>query len=186
METGQQSSRDVESSVQSQCPLCSGSVESAWQGHIFRYGQGESAFKLEVTLQVYTCAPCEFEFTDDEGERLKHEALCRHFGVLTPKEIRAIRGRHRLTRAEFAKITGLGEASLGRWENGAVIQTHANDRYLRLLAEPDGISKLLSVMETSFERTLRGGESNRQRFRSLAVTTEVREQQRVFQLRKAG
>ena len=41
-----------------------------------------------------------------------------------------------MTRAAFTRVTGLGEATLNRWENGIMIQTLANDRYLRLLANP--------------------------------------------------
>ena len=32
-----------------------------------------------------------FEYLDDEAERLKHGAICRHLGVLSPDEIRHIR-----------------------------------------------------------------------------------------------
>ena len=62
--------------------------------------------------------------------------------MLTPWEIREIRKKHDLSRAAFAELTGLGAASLGRWETGALIQSLANDRYLRLLAAPGGLSAL--------------------------------------------
>ena len=51
-----------------------------------------------------------------------------------------------MTRARFAQVTGLGEASLNRWENGLTIQTHANDRYLRLLARPEIMRQLQELM----------------------------------------
>lgn len=47
-----------------------------------------------------------------------------------------------MTRAAFAELTGFGEATLNRWENGAVVQNQANDRYLRLLALPGVIDNL--------------------------------------------
>ena len=76
---------------------------------------------------------------DDEAERLEHEDdLCTSQGVLSPKEIRGIRSVWPVS--EFAQVTGLGEATLNRWENGIKIQT-PNDRYLRLLALPLNISK---------------------------------------------
>ena len=49
-----------------------------------------------------------------------------------------------MNRAEFARLSGLGEATLARWENGSVTQSRANDRYLRLLAQPGGIDRLHS------------------------------------------
>ena len=81
-------------------------------------------------------ASCDFQYLDQEAERLKHEAVCQHFGVLSPGEIRRIRESYRMTRAEFAEVTGLGEASLDRWEDGLTIQTQGNDRHIRLVARP--------------------------------------------------
>lgn len=50
-----------------------------------------------------------------------------------------------MSRTAFAEITGFGEATLNRWERGAVIQNRANDRYLRLLASPDILDRLRST-----------------------------------------
>ena len=82
----------------------------------------------------------------DEGERLRHEAVCRHLGVLSPAEISGLRKGFGMSRAAFAELTGLGEASLGRWESGAVIQNRANDRYLRLLSLPGLIGSLAELV----------------------------------------
>ena len=41
-----------------------------------------------------------------------------------------------LSRAELARITGLGESSIARWETRDIIQNVGNDRYLRLLRDP--------------------------------------------------
>ncbi len=139
MERGNEREGAREASGTVTCPHCEGGVETIMHNDVFRYGAGESAVDLAVILPVRRCSSCGVEFLDHEAERVKQEALCRHFGVLTPWEIREIRLRHGLSRAGFAKLTGLGEATLGRWEAGALIQTLANDRYLRLLAEPGGI-----------------------------------------------
>ena len=63
-----------------------------------------------------------------------------------------------MTRARFAQVTGLGEASLNRWENGLTIQTRANDRYLRLLAYPEVMRQLEEVLasETPSEASMMG------------------------------
>ena len=120
------------------CPLCGDEgIETSWHRHAFSYGSGGSAVELTVNVPVRRCDTCEFEYLDEAAERLKHEAVCEHLGVLSPEEIRRIREDHRMTRARFAQVTGLGEASLNRWENGLTVQTHANDRYLRLLVHPE-------------------------------------------------
>ena len=119
------------------CPQCGGcGVTTSRCHHTFRYGSGRSAVDLAVDVPVCRCDSCEFEFLDDEAERLKHEAICEHLGVLSSTKIRRIRKSYGMTRAVFAQVTGLGEATLNRWENGILIQTLANDRYIRLLARP--------------------------------------------------
>jgi DNA-binding transcriptional regulator YiaG len=88
------------------------------------------------------CADCGFEFTDGAAESSRHEAVCRYLSVLTPEEILRIRELNGLSRAEFAKLTRIGEASLHRWENGLLIQNPAMDSYLRLLAFPESLERL--------------------------------------------
>ena len=128
------------------CPVCgTDHVTTFVHRDTFDYGTGESAVSLHVDLPVRRCAECDFEFLDHEAEQLRHDTICNHLGVLTSTEIRAIRKQHGMTRSSFAEITGLGEATLNRWENGVVIQNPANDRYLRLLAIPDVFGRLADL-----------------------------------------
>ena len=68
-----------------------------------------------------------------------------HHGLLSPWEIRAIRERRKLSRKAFAEITGLGEATIKRWETGATPQNRGNDRYLRTLDTPAGWAELQRI-----------------------------------------
>ena len=124
------------------CFECDAPADTRWREHSFPYGAGTSAVELNVALPVRVCRSCGFEFLDHEGETLQHEAVCAHLGVLTPKEIRGIRRMHGMSRAEFSRVTGLGEATLNRWENAILIQNAANDRYLRLLARHENVRRL--------------------------------------------
>ena len=143
--------RDTSSLIGRTCPVCGeNQVITHHHQDSFEYGSGESAVTLHVELPVRRCEACEFEFLDQEGERIKQEAVCRHLGVLTSTEIRGIRERYRMTRASFAELTGLGEATLNRWENGVLIQNRANDRYLRLLAMPDIFDRLSHLSDRPF------------------------------------
>lgn len=132
------------------CPQCESVVETISQADVFRYGDGESAVDLPVVLPVRHCRGCRFEFLDHEAERAKHEALCGHFGVLTPWEIRAIRERYDLDLEGFAKLTGLDAATFGRWETGTLIQSIGDNRYLRLLAQANGLEALKAVARLRF------------------------------------
>lgn len=180
MESGARDTVDVGEGIR--CPDCDGAARTVCHRHVFPYGRGESAVDVEVELPVRVCVVCGFEFLDEEGERLKHEAVCRHLGVLSPQEVRDIRRRHGMTRAAFAATTGLGEATLGRWETGAGIQSHANDRYLRLLAQSDGMSRLSSVLRAMETRTADKAGPQRSRFRLLQVNEVVRRDQSNFEL----
>jgi putative zinc finger/helix-turn-helix YgiT family protein len=108
----------------------------------FTYGTGTDAVELSVPVPVYSCQQCGFVFTTDAAEVLRHEAICRHLGVLTPAEIRQIRAQANLTRDRFAALTGIGTASLSRWETGELIQSAGYDKYLRLLESPDNLRQL--------------------------------------------
>ena len=120
------------------CPQCdAGPVTTITYRDAFDYGLGKDAVTLHVTIPVRYCGACDFEYLDDEADLIRHEAVCTHLGVLTPTEIRSIREHHRMSRAEFAQVSGFGEATLNRWENGAIIQNRANDNFLRLLADPN-------------------------------------------------
>ena len=128
------------------CPDCGGhSFSTVLHDDAFEYGAGESPVTLHARIPVHCCDSCDFEFLGREGRRIKHEAVCRHFCLLTPAEIQGIRESHGMSRTAFAEITGFGEATLNRWERGAVIQNRANDRYLRLLASPDILDRLRST-----------------------------------------
>lgn len=164
------------------CPQCgSDTVSTSYIRHAFTYGSADLTVEQ---LPVRRCGSCSFEYLDEAAERLKHEAICRHFGVLAPAEIRQIRKRYG-TRAAFARVTGLGEASLNRWENGIRIQTHANDRYLRLLARPENMVQLRNQVAAGQDAPEAPGSDGR-RFRVLSVSASMRQEQERFQLRLAG
>jgi len=126
------------------CANCgSVNVSTSMEADRFTHGVGAEAAELSVVVPVRTCSDCGTQFTDAEAERLRHEAVCRHRGLLTPSEIRDIRIRYGMRRAEFASVTRLGEATLARWESGATLPNAAYDQYLRLLHSPENLAKLV-------------------------------------------
>ena len=164
------------------CFECDAPTDTEWREHAFPYGVGASAVELKATLPVRICRSCGFEFLDHEAETLQHDAICAHLEVLTPKEVRGIRTMHGLSRAEFAKVTGLGEATLNRWENAILIQNVANDRYLRLLASPDNIRRLaLAGASVASARSF----SQAGRFH-VELSDELRRQQARFSIRRVA
>ena len=185
MEPDKTAKRMEEGHRNPECPQCGiGRVTTSQHRHTFTYGSEESAVELTVDVALLRCTSCGFEYLDEEAEQLKHEAVCRHFGVLSPAEIRGIRERHQMTRAKFAEVTGFGEASLNRWENGLTIQTQGNDRYIRLLAFP-GIMQHLEDLARRGSCLRPASSAAENRFRTLEVTEDLRREQERFRLRSA-
>jgi putative zinc finger/helix-turn-helix YgiT family protein len=97
-------------------------------------GVSMPVFVEKVPIEV--CTKCAEIFRGPESACLHHEAVCRTFGFLTPREIVELREKVlRLTQEEFAHLTGIGLATISRWERGRLVQNRAMDRYLRLLRE---------------------------------------------------
>ena len=168
------------------CPMCEESgVTTSVLEDTFVYGSGESAAELRVKIPVRHCPICEFQFTDYEAEKIRHRAVCEHLGVLPPEAIVRIRKKHGLSRAAFAQITRLGEASLSRWEKGINIQNPGNDRYIRLLEDTRVMQELRNLAR---REELGSGrqEGKVLQFRTLRVTEDLRQQQAEFQLRTAA
>ena len=174
-----------DSTFDRECPQCGKDlIATHWVLDSFKYGTGDSAVTLQVDLPFRRCQSCDLQFLDHEGERLRHEAVCQHLGLLSPTEVLGIRKVYGMSRSAFAEITGLGEATLSRWENGAVIQNLANDRYLRLLSLP-GVMASMKELTTS-RHVLQTEFQNRPQFRVLTDLEEHRSRQKDFRLRLAS
>jgi putative zinc finger/helix-turn-helix YgiT family protein len=167
------------------CPNCErDSVKTTLERETFTYGEGTSAAELTVDVPVRTCTNCGFQFTDSDAEEARHDAVCRHLNVLTPKDILDLRKRYHMSRAEFAQLTRLGEASLARWESGQLIQNAANDQLLFLLTMPSNV-ELLNRRAVRYERSDAASaseESFDKRFSDLKDISSYRRQAAAFSL----
>lgn len=127
------------------CAACGGNnVARRMELNEFEYGAGEGAVSLSANVVVFACDDCDIEFTGPSAEVARHEAVCRHLGIMTPAEIRDLRGRYGLSRKSFASITRLGAASIARWEAGSILQNRAYDSLLFLLCFEDNLRRLRS------------------------------------------
>lgn len=69
------------------CASCGSlNVKTTRIKHSFDYGCGKNVVSIECKVPLRSCRACKFEFLDDEAERIKDKALCRHLGVMTTKE----------------------------------------------------------------------------------------------------
>lgn len=171
------------------CPECGNAqIATRIETDKFIYGSDKDAVELSANVPVYGCEHCHFEFTDDAADRLRHEAICNHLGLLTPGEIAQIRTQYNLSRAEFSRVTKIGEASINRWENGLLLQGTAMDRYLYLLSFPENFERIQN-RERSAERKFTANAEppvpshlRFKRFVALEETEEVRKMAAAFTL----
>ena len=149
------------------------------------YGSGAEAAQIPVEIPVRTCVECGFQYTDEEAEDLRHAAVCRHLGLMTPEDIVALRRRYNLTRAEFAQLTRFGEASLARWETGQLLQNAANDQLLYLLGFESNIDRLRerTIEKNQHERSAAVALAYAVRFSHLADVSALQSEARSFSLR---
>ncbi len=125
------------------CGSCgSGRVQTSKQIKVFNYGTLDKPVELRAEVPVYRCTDCEFMYTDREASELCHDAVCRYRDVMTPKEVREVRNSYNQSVEEFSKQTGIGAASINRWEKGSLIQNKAMDNYLYLLSSPRNVDEL--------------------------------------------
>jgi HTH-type transcriptional regulator / antitoxin MqsA len=117
----------------------------------FEYrAEGEEPFMVEAHgVPVEVCPNCGERYFGPAAVRVQHAAVCRALGLLTPEEIQAIRERFGPTQTEFARLTGIGEATISRWERGRMLPNRAMDHYLRLLDGHSGNAALLKTFNSS-------------------------------------
>lgn len=125
------------------CHMCGSSdVHIRKEEDRFEYGNAETGVFLSAIIDVHRCNECSIEYTGRGADDLRHEAVCNYLRVLTPKEILRIRESVKMSQKEFSHETGIGEASLSRWERGYLIQDEAMDNFLYLLSRPGNLEIL--------------------------------------------
>ncbi len=122
----------------------------------FEYrAEGEEPFTVEAHgVPVEVCPNCGEKYFGPAAVRVQHAAVCRALGLLTPGEIQAIRERFGPTQAEFARLTGIGEATISRWERGRMLPNRAMDRFLRLLDRNPSNAAILKTLASSGKAAL--------------------------------
>ena len=124
--------------------------EARHSAETYRYkGQQFSLSDSEYSV----CRECGFDVVLPRQKR-RNEARIRDEhrridGLLTGRQIKAIRRRLRLTQAEAARLMGGGDNAFSKYERGEVTQSVAMNQLLILLgARPDGL-RVLAGRETS-------------------------------------
>ena len=126
------------------CPNCDSEVESTVRVVSETYPvKGED---ITITAHVRFCNCCGNDLWDDKLDAknlLDAFAVYRkNHNLLQPLEIRMIREKYNLSQVAFARVLGLGDKTIARYENGS-IQDAAQNNLIDLVQHPSNFKKLL-------------------------------------------
>ena len=116
------------------CPECGKKeVRPVTVPHTSQIKHDGRLYTVEVPkLRAPRCGACgELVFDNDADEQIA-QALRDHLGVLSGDQIRKNRETLGLSQRILAEHLGVAVETISRWENGALTQTRAMDRYLRV------------------------------------------------------
>jgi len=104
------------------------SVELAVVNHTANVKHDGLIFAVTLpNLSIPKCTECgELTFTPQADAQIS-DALRRTQGLLQPSEIRAKRNALNLRQSDLSKFLRIAEATISRWETGALIQSKVMD-----------------------------------------------------------
>lgn len=126
------------------CPNCNSEVESIVRTVSETYPvKGEN---ITIEARVRFCKCCNEDIWDDE---LDEQNLINAFAeyrkkhhLLQPAEIRTIREKYGLSQVAFARVLGLGDKTITRYENGSIADA-AQNNLIELVRQPSNFKELL-------------------------------------------
>ncbi len=125
------------------CPACNEKTSTKIEKRQESFNIKGQNITMESEIRV--CAKCGEEILD---EKLDNENLKRFYneyrknnGLLMPEEIKEIRQRYDISQSAFAKILGLGEKTITRYENGS-LQDMAQNNLILLMKNKSNFIRL--------------------------------------------
>lgn len=106
---------------------------------------------IEVEIQVTYCKKCGNQIWNEDLEDKNIKNAFRKYrdiyGLLQPEEIKTIRNKYKLTQTVFAKILGLGEKTIARYEGGS-LQDVAQNNIIKLMENTNNFECLFKDCKT--------------------------------------
>ena len=104
----------------------------------------------DVTVKAFVsyCKECGEELWNeelDEGNLLRaYDEYRKRHNLLSPAEIKSIREKYNISQVNFARVLGLGDKTVTRYENGN-IPDKAQNNLILLAARPDNFKELVCI-----------------------------------------
>ena len=126
------------------CPYCGKKVS-------YKIKEKQEIFKvkgeeIEILSKVAVCSICGKELLepclDDQNLSKAFRKYAEKHELVTPEEIQRIRKKYGLSQALFAKILGINETTIKRYENGA-LPTESISNLIKSMDSPEVFRELL-------------------------------------------
>jgi len=125
------------------CPTCEDNRETKTVERDETYTVRGREIAVPVTTTV--CQTCGADVGSDEQDQRVLDAIHaeyrRQVDLLTPKRIRSIRRRYRLSQKSFAALLGMSEATVNRYEKGG-LQDQVHDNAIRACEDSEYVRDL--------------------------------------------
>ena len=134
------------------CPECGKKqVRPASVSHTSEIKHDGRLYLVEVPkLRVPRCEACGELVFDNEADEQIAQALREQLGLLSCRDVRRNREQLGLSQRQLAEYLGVAVETISRWETGALTQSRAMDRYLRVyFGVPEARAALLAEAMTA-------------------------------------
>jgi putative zinc finger/helix-turn-helix YgiT family protein len=123
--------------VSAKCPECGqGQLLPLTRTEEFDFDLGDETVRVRAeNVPVEQCDKCGEVMSGPAAARVRHEAICRAAGLLTPSEIKAIRENFGWSQQHLADLTDFGIATISRWERGRLLQNRSNNKVLQAIRD---------------------------------------------------
>jgi putative zinc finger/helix-turn-helix YgiT family protein len=102
--------------------------------------------EIKSLARIRVCCVCGEELFDEELEeenvKKVYDIYREKHGILSSEEIKSIRESYGLSQRAFAKLIGIGEASIARYEKGALPEKSLSNMIM-LLKDPKNMERIL-------------------------------------------
>lgn len=119
------------------CPECGkGQLIALTRIEEFDFDLGDEKVKVRAeNVPVQKCDHCGEVMSGPAAAKVRHEAVCRAAGFLTPAEYRAIREELDWSQQYLADLTGFGVATVSRSERGRLLPNRSFNTVLLALRD---------------------------------------------------
>lgn len=128
------------------CHSCGGTAELVCGPHEVRFG----ARSITVETEFMRCGECSETFylpgQMAAAQRAAADVVRAEEGLLTAREIVALRRQYGLTQTDLEKLLGSGPKTVTRWERGTISQAPVTDALMRVLIESPSAAAVLGRM----------------------------------------